>query len=345
MRKYLTYFLLIIISINCALRKSVQPSLNQLTILYINNWSIEQSAKISNLVKIEKRSNPVLTIINNNIFSYSPLTELNKGQVEIDILNASQIDAMLFTPDFLRWGIEHGQELIKNANFYCLGANIKNIKTNQTIGQEFLYQALDKAQIAVLGISYDSANYYFKPKNILFQNQEFTILKFKPLIENRTDFQLILTNASDTLDFSFDLILGAPTKTEMQLLPSNESGIYRIVISYDNLKNIHQIQRTNIALDTITEDKSIKEIILSYQARTDSLLNNTFKNKIDNNWAIKTLLTNTKSQTYLSDQPMLDKKSSVGAISFQTFYNSLTEKASLPIIIIKGKELKTIKNY
>lgn len=329
----------------CALRtRRIRAPLDQITLLYINNWTIEQSAKIATLIKADKSYNPILVVVNGNIFSSSPLTELNKGQTEIDIFNASLIDALLFNPDFLRWGIEHSKELIKNANFYCLGANIKDNRTGRTIGQEFLFQRLGSAQIAVLGLSYDSADYYFKQKYILFQAPDFTVLKFKPLIENHSDLQFIITNTSDTLDFPYDLILGAPTKTEMQLLPWAAPGIYKIIIGYDRLKNIHQIQRTNLSLDTIAEDEAIKKIILSYQAKTDSILNRKYQNltKINHNWAIKTLLTETNSQAYLADQPLINKPLSNKTFLFSEFYNALNEKNSLPIITIKGKELKKV---
>jgi hypothetical protein len=342
-------FLVIILAlcfVQCSLRTSIRPTFNKISILYINNWTINQAAKIATLIKTEKSLDSILVIVNGNVFSSSPLTVLNKGQTEFDILNASQIDAMLFTPEFFNWGTERGKELVRNANFYCLSANIIDKLTNQTFGQEFLYKPFGKSQIAILGVSYDSSNYYFKNKNIVFQKPEFTISKFTPLIKNRTDFQFVLTDTPDTLNFPYDLVLGAPTKSGIQLLPYGEFGIYRIDVDYDNLKNIENIKRKNILLDTITEDSDVKKMILQYQAITDSILhiqyNNIGSNTI-NNQAINILLTETKSQSYLSNQPLIDYHLSNNNLSFNEFYNALNEKDILPILIVKGKELKLVK--
>jgi len=327
------------------LRKSIRPSPNKISILYINNWTIDQSAKIATVVKNEKSTNPTLVLINGKLFSSSPFTNLNEGRVVINILNASQIDAVLFTPDFLRWGIQQCQELVRNADFYCLGANIKDRVTNQTFGQEFLLKALGKSQIAILGVNYDSSNYYFKDKTIEFDNPKFTILKLLPLVENHTDFQFILTQSQDSLDLPVDLIFGAPTKSEIQLLPTEESNVYKLEIGFDNSKNITDIRRTIIPIDTIPEDSEVNQIILKYKSFIDTILNTKSTVKVDNlnKWAIKTLVNENKSQFFLSDQRLISQEIVSQEFTFDNFYNLLNEKDCIPIIMIKGKELKNSK--
>ena len=333
--------------IQCTLRKSIRPSPNKISILYINNWTIDQSAKIATVVKNEKSTNPTLVLINGKLFSSSPFTDLSEGRVVINILNASQIDAVLFTPDFLRWGIQQCQELVRNADFYCLGANIKDRVTNQTFGQEFLLKALGKSQIAILGVNYDSSNYYFKDKTIEFDNPKFTILKLLPLVENHTDFQFILTQSQDSLDLPVDLIFGAPTKSEVQLLPFGEPGIYKIDIGFNNLTNITEIKRTTVLLDTIQSDTLIKKIITDYQTKLDSLLKikiNTPTNDL-NKWVIESILDITKSQSFASNQPLVAKQPSSNKISFGDFYNVLNEKDIIPILKINGNQLKDYKKF
>jgi hypothetical protein len=339
-------FIVILCFVQCTHHVKPSPVLNRISIIYINNWSFDNAAKIAALIKNELKLAPIVVLTNGKIFSESPITNLNKGYAELEILNASQIDAILLTPHFLRWGIQHSKELIKKSNFFCLAANIKDKSSNQPLGQEYLIKTLGKVQVVILGISFDSLNYYFQNKNLDFHNPAFTVFKLLPQLKTRSDFQFILTQTQDSLDLPVDFIFGAPIKDKVQLLPLIEPGIYKLEIGYDNLKNIIELKRATISIDTLPDDSIVKAITTQYQAKTDSVLSIKYaniKNTNFNDWAIKTILTETKAQGFLSDQPLVDKNFTTKDFTMTDLYKGLDEKTNLPILTINGKELRKFR--
>ena len=256
-----------ILCCQCALRNQITSNLNKISIIYITDWSVEQSAKISNLIRNENIKAPQLVLINGKIFSNNELTKKNQGQLELEILNASGIDAVLLTPDFLLWGIDNCRELIRKSNFYCLAANIIDKTTDQPLGHQYLLKTIGKSQIALIGVSYDSLNFQSEVSQIDYRYPEFTILKLIPLVENRSDFQFVLTQFEDSLDLPVDFIIGAPMKNKPQILSTEENGIYHLEISYDNSYNIIEIKRTNLDINSLNEDPAIKSIISKYQEK------------------------------------------------------------------------------
>jgi hypothetical protein len=343
------YFLLIIFLCitNCIYRGGIRPTLNKISIIYISNWSIEQAAQIATLIKEAKQLNPTIVIVNGDIFSRRPLTDLNKGLPEIELLNNCQIDALLLSPDFLKWGIQNAQELIKKSNFSCLAANIKDKTTNQTLAQEYLIQKVNNAQISVLGVSYDSLNYYFADKNLQFDHAEFTVSKLLPILKMRSDLQFIVTQANDSLDFPVNYLFGAPLKKYVQLIPYDRPGIYKLDISYNNSKEIQGLERVTLSTSGLSDDSITQVTLVQFQVKTDSILNlkiNKNKQISDvndlNDWAIKKLIEETKTQSFLSNQPLIGKALMLNDTSMIALYNVLNEKNILPIATINGKELQ-----
>jgi 2',3'-cyclic-nucleotide 2'-phosphodiesterase (5'-nucleotidase family) len=342
-KKYTIFFIIFLLCfVQCAKRTILKSTPNLISIIYINNWQYNQASKIAALIKNEQKSNPLLVIINNNIFSELPFTELNKGYGEIELLNNCPIDAVLLNPEFLRWGIQHTKELIRKSNFSYLAANIKDKTTGQLLGQEYLFKTVGKAQIAITGISFDSSDCYFQDRNLEFRNPDFSIMKLLPLIKEHSDFQFILTRTQDSLDLPVNLIFGAPIKNQVPLVPINQPGIYKIEFTIDNMKNITELKRTTISLDTISPDIVAESIISQYQTNTNALLRTELT--INNNQnisekAIKIMLTETKTLSFLSDLPLINEGFTTKDISITDLFNRLNQKNTLPILLIKGKEL------
>jgi hypothetical protein len=204
---------------------------------------------------------PTAILLSNNIFSDSLIKDTNQRNAVIEILNASDIDAILLTPDFLTFGINQIKQLISECNFSCLAANVKDKLTGQTLGQEYLILSLGKARVAIIGICSDSKQFYGQNVNIDFENPVFTVLKLLPQVKNRSDFQFALTHSFDTLDLPLDFIFGAPMHDKLQILPMTETGIYKLEFEFDKSNNISELKRTTIMVNTLLVDSVINNII------------------------------------------------------------------------------------
>jgi len=339
--KFVLFLVIVFLCLTqCTHRVRTETVQNKISIIYINNLQYDQAPQITTLIKNEQKINPLLVITNANIFSNSPFSDLNKGFGEIELLNHCDFDAVLLTPGSLKYGIPHLKELIRKSSFSYLGANIKDKNTGQTLGQEYLFKTIRNTRIAIFGISYDSADFYFQDRNLEFRNPDFSIMKLLPLIKERSDFQFILTRTQDSLDLPDNLVFGAPVKNQDQLLPINQNGIFKIEISFDNMKNITEIKRTTVSLDTISPDPVAESIITKYQAKNDSVFKKRLAIIDRGEEAIKILLAETKTLSFLSDALLISGRNDFADVFFTDLYNWLRQKNVLPIIAVQGKELR-----
>ncbi|MBS4015892.1 MAG: hypothetical protein KGZ86_05610 [Candidatus Latescibacteria bacterium] len=262
-KKLLAFAFISLFALHCSLHQTTKPSLYKISIIYITGWNIEQSAQIATLIKQEKTINPVLALINSQIFSGS--TDSLTQQLSIEILNATQIDGVLVTPDFLYAGIDNCRQIIRNSDFPCLSANLKDKTNNTNIGPEYLIKQLNNLNICVIGVIYDTLNPLYQSPEYELRSPEFTVLKLIPLVKNRSDFICLLTRSNDSLDFPVDLILGAPAQQQFSLIPSEAEGAYKLEIGLDNANNIIEIKRHTLALSSYQADPTITNIISQYQ--------------------------------------------------------------------------------
>jgi len=103
--------------------------------------------------------NPGLFIINGKIFSEDPISTLYRGEAEITILNSAGIDAIVLTPDFLRFGFKRAQELINQGDFFFLGANLYQTDKLRALAHEYFIKDLAKTKISILGILSENADF------------------------------------------------------------------------------------------------------------------------------------------------------------------------------------------
>jgi 2',3'-cyclic-nucleotide 2'-phosphodiesterase (5'-nucleotidase family) len=262
-KKLLAYAFISLFAMHCTFRQTTKPTLHKIPIIYITDWNIEQSAQIASLIKQEKTINPVLTLINSRIFSGD--TDSITQQLSINILNATDIDAVLVSADFLYAGIDNCRQIIRKSDFYCLGANLKDKTNNANIGHEYLIKQLNNFNLCVIGVIYDTLNPLYQSPDFELRSPDYSVLKLITLVKNRSDFVCLLTRSNDSLDFPVDLILGAPAQQQFPVVPSETKGIYKLEIGLDNASNIIEIKRHMLALDSYLPDPSITNIIAQYQ--------------------------------------------------------------------------------
>ncbi|MDW7988469.1 MAG: hypothetical protein RMJ65_07205, partial [candidate division WOR-3 bacterium] len=106
--------------------------------------------------------------------------------------------------------------------------------------------------IAVLGVSFDTIN-----KNVQYRDPDFIILKLLPILKNRSDFQCLIANTDDTLNYPFDIILGAPSKNPLlaNMFPVDKA--HKIIISFDTTNKSFSINIQPINYSTVSEDQEI----------------------------------------------------------------------------------------
>ena len=343
MKKYLIFIVIIANLVSCTKRTNIKPLLNTFSIIYINNWQSEQAPRLATFIKSEESKNPVLVIVNGDISSESKFSDMNKGLADIELMNQCKVDAVYLHSQLFKYGMQNIKDLIRKSDFSYLGANIRDKQTKQPIGQEYLFKTVGNTQIAITGINFDTLDFYLQDKNLEIRSADFSISKILPFIQERSDFQFLLTQTEDTLDLPFTMILQAPARNQVKLLNDNQKGIFIIRVGYDNLKNIMEIKRSTTSLDTIAPDPVALSILKKNESHTDSMLKTKLLANNLNDKLLKTLLIQTKTTAYLSQEPLVPLTAKSQTIDLDEIYNLLNQKNVLPIITILGKELLSIQ--
>lgn len=253
---------IVLCGLNCLSRVSTKTETKRVSILYITDWNIAQSPKIASLIKNEKAINECLVLLNTPVFTG---TKPNQYPLLADILNTSQIDACIITPDFLTIGIINCKEFIRKSNFYCLAANLKEKTTATYIGQEYMIKPFNKFKLALIGVVYDTLNPDYLNPDYELLSPEYSVLKLIPLVKNRSDFICLLTNCNDSLDFLVDLILGAHARNNISIIPEAANGIFKIEISFDNNQDIIEMKRSTLSSNNYSDDIEIINLIKKHQ--------------------------------------------------------------------------------
>lgn len=265
-KKLLPIFIICFSLIQCVEQTKIKTTYNRFYIIYITNWKLENSAQITTVIKNKITEHLTIVLINNDLPFSSDTTQ---NQLIIDILNKSQVDAIMFTSSIIDNNIENIQKLIKKSNFYWLAANIKNNNINSFLGYEYLIKPINNLKIGIIGVIFDTINSsILKQNNLELQNPEYTIKKLIPLLTNRVDLLCLMTNTQDTINFPVDIILGAPSRTSFYINHNNENNnIYQLEIIFDRNYQLVEIKKSTIQLNNISEDSIISKIINEHKQK------------------------------------------------------------------------------
>ncbi|MEO0072670.1 MAG: hypothetical protein ABIK10_04405 [candidate division WOR-3 bacterium] len=250
---------------NCFTPKSpLKSNEKKIKLLYFPTWTVDKAAKISTFIKQEKNQDSTIALIKYcQIFppQERPCDTAKTIELIMKIFEHSNVDAILFSGDLLNVS-NHITANTSTNKFLVLGANVLNKRSTRFFWQDYLINKICGVRIAILGVTFDTLN-----PTVNYRDPNFVIQKLLPIIKSRSDFQCLITNTNDTLDYPFNVILGAPSKNTFWINSFSDNIVYEISLTFNIENNLSSIVFKQIELDTIFEDPTISK----------------FKNEIFNN--------------------------------------------------------------
>lgn len=349
---YLVFFIIAIFLISCAVKPRIAPIKKTITIFYTGDLKLKNIARIAKFVRQEKSKNPCLFIVNGKIFTEESITTLYRGEVEIAILNSAGIDAIVLTPDFLRFGIQRAQELINKGDFFFLGANLSQTNQSKPFAHEYLIKDLAGTKVAIIGLLYDSINPYLNLSGIEPKDPIHTTKRLVPLLRMRSDIVGLVTTNAETLALSdIDFTIGANNLKGISVSACQEDEILcRFDIFLGDNNRIIDFKNSVINIADSISDELVTTTIKKYQSRSDSILNSKIVelNKELNiqdltDKITQAILTETKADAVIMPNPLIRQAIPKGTITYQTLFDYLNFTKNLFIITLKGKEIKDLE--
>lgn len=353
-KKYLLHFIIFLFSLSffsCAVKPRVSPIAKTITVFYTGDLNLNNIARIATIVKQERAKNPNLFIINGKIFSDEPITVLNRGEAEISILNSAGIDGIVITPDFLRFGTERAKELIDKVRFFFLAANLYQPNLTRHFGQGYLIKAMTKTRVSLIGILFDSTDFYLKLPGVQRRDPVYSTKLFVPMQRMReSDLVGLIVNHADSITFSdLDFVIGTRTAKSIAAPPCNKDESLRRLDLFLSSKN--QIIDYNTSVVTITdsiiEDSLVKATLKMYQDRTDSMLDTEIienQKKLPNGDLPKiveqAVLYDTKADGFMVQKTLVKWPFEKDLKTYRSFFEALDFTQNLPILSLSGKEIE-----
>lgn len=359
-KKTWCYYIVFIVTLSlstCAVKPSVKPISKIITIFYISRLNLNNIARISTIVKQEKTKHPVLFLINGKIFSESPLTTLWQGEAEISILNQAGVDAIVITPDFLRFGSQRAQALINQGDFFFLAANLTLTRQASPFTAKYLIRNFAKTKVSIFGLLVDSINPYLKLSAIEWKDLIYTQKLLTPLLRLNSDLVGVAVSETDSLLLSdVDFVIGAKNAKSIAA-PSidNDSVINQLdLMLSDNSRLIDYRYATVPITDTIREDSLVKMTMQRYEIMTDSILDTKIINsekdlKREDLLVIITqaVLNETKADGFIVTNSIDLKPIPKGVITYRKLIDAFGFTQNLLMIKLNGEEAKSLsdQNY
>ncbi len=345
-------FFITFLLLSCAVKPRIAPIKKTITIFYTGDLKLKNIARIAKFVRQEKSKNPCLFIVNGKIFSDEPITTLYRGEVEIAILNSAGIDAIVLTPDFLRFGIQRARELINKGDFFFLGANLSQTNQSKPFAHEYLIKDLANTKVSLLGLLYDSINPYLNLSGIERKDPIHTVKRLVPLLRMRSDLVGLITTATETLALKdIDFTIGANNLKGISVSACQEDEILcRFDIFLGDNNRIVDFKNSVINIADSISDELVLTTIKKYQSMTDSMLNSkivelkkelNIKDLTDK--ITQAILTETKADAVIMPNPLIRQAIPKGTITYQTLFDNLNFTQNLFIITLNGKEIKDLE--
>lgn len=248
---------------------------------------------IGNYINNKKDDNSIF-ITGGDTLQGQLISNANKGEIIIEILNELNLDAFVIGNHEFDWGLE---EVIKyfdpsysgvKANFPLLGANVVLKSTNER--PEFIdsHKIIERngnkiGIIGVIGDGLESSIAAQRVKDYKFTDAFSAVNKIVKEIENEVDFIIVANHGNDSY---FNEQVGSLNKVRAifnghshqaytglinQKIPYMQSGRYserigHMNIEFDNDFNITKSQANNIKTDDLlnSPDENIEQIINRY---------------------------------------------------------------------------------
>ena len=350
---YFLIFAALCFIISCAVKPKKEPITKTITIFYTSDLNLNNIGRITTLIKRERMRNPGLFIINGKIFSEDPISTLYRGEAEITILNSAGIDAIVLTPDFLRFGFKRAQELINQGDFFFLGANLYQTDKLRALAHEYFIKDLAKTKVSILGMLSENTDFYKKLTGIEQKDPIHTAKRIVPLLRMRSDLVGLTLTKPDSIALpDIDFVIGTINTKSIWAPACKENEALRWLYLYLSDNNIIVDYNKSVVPvgDSIEEDSLVKATRQTYLLKTDSMLDvklSEVKKEID----IKSLtsilnqaiLNETKADGIIAQNQIVKKSIAKGSLTCRDLLEALSFSGNLPIIELSGKEIEALK--
>jgi len=214
---------------------------------------------MASLVKFRQNEEPVLWLAAGRVMLNKPLTVLSQGEAEIRMFNAAGVDAMVFIPEWLGFGLRRANWLIDQANLWVLCCNLDDT-LGRPVAHPWMVKRIGGSGFGITAALIDSNILPLKVNGVRFVDPVYACRKVLTLLRTRADFNILVLPVSDSLNISnYDFVLTAERDKifcyQLTLVGNRLSDVVKTTVSLEGIEPLPAVKST---IDSIVE--SIKAV-------------------------------------------------------------------------------------
>lgn len=325
--------------ITCAPKVTKPPS-QTVTVFVSGDLAFLELPQLAQVVSGRKENFPGLWLMSGEVFADDVTLTLGDGKIETKALNRAGIDAVLFTPDWLKLGISRAKELIDQAHFRILSANI-NDTLDLPIAHPWMKKPLAGRNFGITGLYLDSNDLFLKLNGIRFIPPEYVGKKLRTLLRSKTDISLLLLPPGESIFVpGFDLILRpeekGTTRYDITLIDGQVKDVVKRQISLAAIEPKPEVLRVIDSLKNVLDSLSSIPVVDSRVKIPSPVLAKR---------VIEGILKGNVADLFLYDSTDFVQETILpGTITCGQLISAFSDPGRLVIFRLNGEEINRLKN-
>ena len=258
-KRWLLFFLTGAVIFTACARRVVKPSVEKLTLFVSGDISSTDLAKMAGLVKMRQNEEPVLWLAAGRVMLDKRLIALSQGEAEIRMFEAAGVDAMVFMPEWLRFGLRRANWLIDQANLRVLCCNLDDT-LGLPVAHPWMVKRIGGSGFGITAALVDSNILPLNVNGVRFVDAVYAGRRVLTLLRTRADFNILVLPAGDSLNISnYDLVLTTGRDKiscyQLTFVGNRLSDVVKTTVSLEGIEPLPEVKST---IDSIVE--SIKAV-------------------------------------------------------------------------------------
>ncbi|MEO0069742.1 MAG: hypothetical protein ABIK18_02980 [candidate division WOR-3 bacterium] len=320
--------------------KVTKPASQTVTVFVSGDLPFLELPQLAQVVSERKENFPVLWLMSGEVFADDVTLALGDGETEAKALYRAGVDAVLFTPDWLKLGLSRAKGLIDQTHFRVLSANI-NDTFDLPIAHPWMRKLLTGVNFGITGLFLDSNDLFLKLNCVHFVPPDYAGKRTLTLLKSKADISFLLLPPGESIFVpGFDLILRpeekGTTRYDITLIEGRVQDVVKRQISLAGIEPKPEVLKVIDSLKNVLDSLSSIPVVDSRVKIPPSVLTKR---------VIEGILKENVADLFLYDSTdFIPETLLPGTITRGQIITAFSDPGKLVIFDLDGEEIKRLRN-
>ncbi len=350
--------------------KGVREERQTVSVYVSGDLDLTRLSEAAALVNNGRESGFCLWLFCGDVLGNRSATAFMDGSAQVELLNASGVDAVVLGPEWFELGPDRFSFLVEQGRFYFLGANLVD-SSGEPLGHPFMVKRFSVETLGLIGVWLDATDTRFGLNRVEFIPADFAVHKTVPLVRPRAGIVGAVVRPKGTVpDWGLDFAVGTDQEDIIAVVPPARSDrIVRLDLSIqdgrvvdfsiveEEFGAVEPDQETGRAVDSVLAAiDSIGSCLitestvqLSPEVLTRALVDGYLKQKRALHTSLKKEIPDsgfrsgaTEVDGFVYDIPLVVDTLGPGPVTNSSLVEVLQNPGRLVLLVLDGREMKSL---